>query len=243
MSFDNIERLKSINNLDAFWDEAHFVAKQFGITGMMYCYTPSLYSFYEHGIKDGGFYKTSYPSNYLDYCGINELLWNDASTIYCCDNDEPLNWEDPFFINSSTPDQLKQLEIDNSFGIQFGVTVPFSSNEFKGFGGLGMCAGECTKKEFDEIWDESGREIHLLAATIDVCIRKQHMEEIFTLRHEEKEVLKWMSVGLQQDEIGFRLGLSVRKVNYLTHTLKEKLNCKNNTHAVAKAIIYGLITP
>lgn len=241
MSLENLDQLKSINDLDLLWDQAHCVAKQYGINSMMYAFTPSLYSFQMHGIEGGGLCKTSYPEEYLDFRGVDEMLRNDFTTIYCLENDVPIGWQDPYMFLEATDDQLHQLEIDKSFGIEFGVTIPLFTTDLKGFGGMGLCAGECTKKEFDDVWEEKGSEIQMLASAIDVCMRKHHIEEFLNLDSEEKEVLKWLAVGLQIDEIAYRLNFSPRKLDHMIASVKIKLKAKNNIQAVAKAIIYGLI--
>lgn len=81
----------------------------------------------------------------------------------------------------------------------------------------------------------------MLASVIDVCMRKQHIEEFINLESNEKEVLKWLAIGMQIDEIAYRLNFSPRKLDHLISSLKAKLKSKNNTHAVTKAIVYGLI--
>lgn len=57
----------------------------------------------------------------------------------------------------------------------------------------------------------------------------------------EIEVLQWASEGLQPEDIGFAMRISVETVKALLDSARYKLRALNRTHAVGKAIRAGLI--
>lgn len=61
----------------------------------------------------------------------------------------------------------------------------------------------------------------------------------FTLR--EKETLKWAYEGKTAWEIGVILSISERTVKFHLKNIYQKLNVRNRSQAVAKAIRYGLV--
>ncbi len=60
-----------------------------------------------------------------------------------------------------------------------------------------------------------------------------------TLR--ELDTLRWIGEGKTDKEIAATLGLSEKTVHHHVHSLLNKLNAKNRTHAVVKALRIGLI--
>jgi DNA-binding CsgD family transcriptional regulator len=63
------------------------------------------------------------------------------------------------------------------------------------------------------------------------------------LLHRELECLRWCAAGKTKWETGEILGISERTVKFHLDQARHKLNCMNVTHAVAKALAIGLITP
>jgi DNA-binding CsgD family transcriptional regulator len=59
----------------------------------------------------------------------------------------------------------------------------------------------------------------------------------------QRECLLWASRGLSTKQIADRLTLSDPVVNEYLCTAKRKLNCATRAHAVARAVLLGLIEP
>lgn len=71
---------------------------------------------------------------------------------------------------------------------------------------------------------------------IDGSIRRRSL-----LSEREVEVLEWTARGKSTAEIASILGLSSKSVEFHIEGCKRKLNVFNRTHAVAKAILLGLL--
>jgi DNA-binding CsgD family transcriptional regulator len=59
----------------------------------------------------------------------------------------------------------------------------------------------------------------------------------------ECEVLLWSALGLESEAIGERLCLSLATVNFHIAKAMKKLDASTRAHAVARAVVQGLITP
>jgi DNA-binding CsgD family transcriptional regulator len=62
-----------------------------------------------------------------------------------------------------------------------------------------------------------------------------------SLTEREIECLKWSAEGKTYEDIGLLLGISARTVRFFLENARHKLGSLNTTHAVAAAMLRGLI--
>jgi DNA-binding CsgD family transcriptional regulator len=62
-----------------------------------------------------------------------------------------------------------------------------------------------------------------------------------SLTEREIECLKWSAEGKTYEDIGMLLGISARTVRFFLENARHKLGSLNTTHAVANAMLRGLI--
>lgn len=62
-----------------------------------------------------------------------------------------------------------------------------------------------------------------------------------SLTERELECLKWSAEGKTYEDIGMLLGISARTVRFFLENARHKLGSVNTTHAVAAAMLRGLI--
>lgn len=62
-----------------------------------------------------------------------------------------------------------------------------------------------------------------------------------SLTEREIECLKWSAEGKTYEDIGMLLGISARTVRFFLENARHKLGSLNTTHAVANAMLLGLI--
>jgi DNA-binding CsgD family transcriptional regulator len=62
-----------------------------------------------------------------------------------------------------------------------------------------------------------------------------------SLTEREIECLKWSAEGKTYEDIGMLLGISTRTVRFFLENARNKLGSLNTTHAVAAAMLRGLI--
>lgn len=61
------------------------------------------------------------------------------------------------------------------------------------------------------------------------------------LTHQESEVVRWISVGLQNDEIAHRMRIANPTVHFHVNSAKAKLGAKTRAHLAAQALLRQLI--
>lgn len=63
------------------------------------------------------------------------------------------------------------------------------------------------------------------------------------LSRREKEVLQWLSSGLRNDQIAYRMNISVATVNFHMQSVRRKLGAKTREQALAISIVRRFIEP
>jgi LuxR family transcriptional regulator/LuxR family quorum-sensing system transcriptional regulator SolR len=63
----------------------------------------------------------------------------------------------------------------------------------------------------------------------------------FNLTNRELDILYWSACGKSSEDTGAIIGISKSTVRFHVSNILTKLNAVNITHAVGKAIFYGLI--
>jgi DNA-binding CsgD family transcriptional regulator len=82
-------------------------------------------------------------------------------------------------------------------------------------------------------------EILHFSALAEMCKPARYVEHTLTAR--EIEVLRWSAKGMSYKEIAALLSISARTVRFFLENIKQKLKCKNTTHAVSFALQNGII--
>ncbi len=107
-------------------------------------------------------------------------------------------------------------------------------------------ASDLQTKEFDDIFFKVRHELHIIATYAHERILKLGLHEStqdLSLTIRETDVLTWVARGKTYWEIGQILGIKEDTVKKFMQRIFNLLNVSNNTHAVSKAIINGLIIP
>jgi DNA-binding CsgD family transcriptional regulator len=97
--------------------------------------------------------------------------------------------------------------------------------------------------ELEPILELVGNYFH--AKSLNILVRErlsaQSQMQVVSLSPREREVLYWASLGKTGWETGAILGISQKSVELHADNAKTKLAATNKTHAVAKAIMSGII--
>jgi DNA-binding CsgD family transcriptional regulator len=87
----------------------------------------------------------------------------------------------------------------------------------------------------------------VLTDVMDEAVRKLVsptllVNDTVTLTREEREVLAWTADGYTSKQTSRRMGISLRRVDYVRGHAVVKLGCSNITDCVVKALTLGLLT-
>ncbi len=243
MFLDAIESFSETSSPDALWDRFHKTMAPYGIRSIIYsfgeCFSVENISDY----AEKAFLLTSYPEEYIELnsqdCGLDDdFYWE-----WCRFSSTPLLWNQEDFVRGLTPEQRMSVDLDWEFGLVTGVTLPLHFNQGLGGGGIGLNACGLSWAEFDKTWAEHGETIRNLATAFDICMRERHIGDIYPLSPREKECLLWLASGLRPQQIAHRLNTHPKTVEKQIVSARRKLKADTVCQAVAKSLIFGVITP
>lgn len=224
------------------WSLVHKHLANFGIGGIWYGFEmlPQQGSFWRD--RKNGLILCSLPDGYVDDkigAGFadDDYYYRAAKT-----HANPIVWGDVSKSNKATPEEKRSFQVDCDYGILTGVTIPGSFASGMGMTSFSCHAPDMSWAEFDRLWAEHAGAIQRIACAFDVCLRENHMTNIFPLSAREREVLLWLAKGLRPPRIAFQLSLHEGTVEKHIQSARLKLRASNAAQAVAMALIFGLLS-
>ena len=150
-------------------------------------------------------------------------------------------------INEKYPITQKQkilFDDSRSVGLVSGGSIPIHGpNQIQATFSV---VGDLETTEFNKLFLYHRHELHILATYAHERIIQLGIDDSvndLTLTSRETEILTWVSRGKTYWEIGKILNIQEDTIKKYMQRISALLRVSNNTHAVAKAIINGLIIP
>jgi len=186
---------------------------------------------------------SNHPSEFSELYIDRGLIDHDPLARYCMLAErKTLLWNDRRVENYATTLSQKVAAASADFGLLFGLTIPVSDAGGLRLGGTGIAIDTTSEKSFRDIIRSEKERLETAAMLFHARVQDAAiMRQTIPLSSRELECLKWASTGLVNKEIAFRLGLSDKTVEFHMRNAIRRLNARNRTHAVARALIYGLI--
>lgn len=186
----------------------------------------------------------SYPEEYAGAYMMNALIDHDPFARFCATTEGgAMGWHDPQAALFKTERSSEVLSMAADFGLQHGISVPLRDGSGTTVGGLGVALDLNNERDAEEVLQAHGRDIELAALLFHARFHDElSPQDVIGLSNREIECLKWAAVGLLTKEIAFRLSLSDKTVEFHMRNATKRLNARNRTHAVARALVYGLIS-
>lgn len=237
------ESLRHAPDLDAFWSQCNRALERHGVSGVFFGACATRHEMTNRRRSKSLIWKTTYPQQYLDTFADDKPLEDDYTAEHCVTSSDLLFWHEDESWKVSSPKQRKRAMIDRDLGFRVGVTIPASSLSPAHIGGIGLSMPDVGLREFPRYWNHAGAEVLAICGVLDAGMRQQHMEELVGLSPREKECLTWLAAGLRPGEIADRLAIGGKSIEKYVGGAKRKLRATTRDHAVAKAIIFNLISP
>lgn len=237
------DELRSANDLDAFWTRAHRALEWHGVGSMFYGALASGREVELGRFSRSLIWKSSHKKEFFEAFGAEAALDFDPSVEHCVINREILFWHHDSDWRSVPPSLKKRVSIERDLGLHVGFSVPTSFFSPLHVGGIGLAMPDVPPQEFQKLWDDQGRHILGICGLLDHGMRQQHMAGLVRLSPREKECLSWLAAGLRPDQIADRLVIGSPSVEKYILGAKRKLKAATRDHAVAKALIFNIITP
>jgi LuxR family transcriptional activator of bioluminescence operon len=180
-----------------------------------------------------------YPEPWIEHYAREGLLGQDPVMSYCRAHFVPIEWR------MLEAEQLKgRVMVEaREFGLSEGLSAPLHGPR----GDLGVLSF-ATGAELRTASRRTRRArpyVHLLAGYVHEAMRRVLVTEgarmVRPLSPRERECLLWVAEGKTSWEIGLILATSERTVNFHLRNASVKLGVSNRQHAVARALLLGLL--
>lgn len=239
---DFVETLRAQTSFDALWRVFNDHLRSHGVSRVIYAQTPAVRS---RTISQEMLYRSTFPADFTHLYAEKGMIDHDPRAHYCDSGAEaPLYWAHPDARLDADPETREVLDLCEDFGVNFGLTLPLKGASALNRSGAGLAFSARSGDEAADILATSGSAIcaatrlfHALAQTPAIAPGSVRL----SLR--ERECLLWSATGLRNKEIAFRLSISEKTVEHHMASAMTKLHAMNRTHAVARALIFGLIVP
>ncbi len=151
-------------------------------------------------------------------------------------------WTDQSIWHDATPDEIALQTRFISVGLCRGYTGVLSRQPGY-YTGIGLHMDGMSEADFARDWDDFRPKLMAIAAVFDQVFLNKHMTAHFGLSPRERDVLTHLAAGLRPDQIADRLGIGAGSVDKYIVNAKDKLSARTRDHAVARALMLGLIAP
>lgn len=187
---------------------------------------------------------TNFPAEWVDLYFQNKSSSVDPTLLYSFSHTAPILWSELVGMQGYDGEKERAfMETGKRFGLQCGLTVPLSppSGQISFFSVVSA----------DPLFDEN-RLGNLLPAAgmfskylFDAYIRIDKIEnpKVNELTERELECVFWACEGKTAWEMAHIVGVAERTINFHLTSVIKKLGASNRQHAVAKAVMYGLVKP
>ncbi|WP_424196559.1 LuxR family transcriptional regulator [Ampullimonas aquatilis] len=235
---DNLQTFSKTKNVDEITDLCRFYCHELGFDTFIYALRiPTQFSESRIVVIKG------YPDAWLDRYWEKQYASSDPVVAHCSQQIMPIIWNNLKLAKYSASAQVMHEAGD--FGMKDGISMPIHSPH----GELGILSFAVNRKgkPAKEITLHAYPYVQLMAGYVHEAV--QHVFQLpnptnrapLTLR--ESECLRWAADGKTTWEMARLLSLSEATINFHLNNAMIKLDVSNRQHAIAKAILQGLINP
>jgi DNA-binding CsgD family transcriptional regulator len=151
-------------------------------------------------------------------------------------------WTDQSIWQDATPDEIALNDGFKAVGLARGYTGVLSRQPGY-YTGISFHLDRMPETDFIRDWDEIRPKLMAIATVFDKVFLNNHMTAHFGLSPRERDVLTSLAAGLRPDQIAEKLGVSAGTIDKYIVNSKNKLSARTRDHAVARALMLGLIDP
>ncbi|MCB1342565.1 MAG: LuxR family transcriptional regulator [Pseudooceanicola sp.] len=163
---------------------------------------------------------------------------------WALENDGAGSWRQlaqRFNNHSLSPGELKVIEFNLRMKVTSGYTISFRSVSARSKGAISL-AGRAgmTQDHVDAIWEEHGRDIHLMNNIAHLKILSlPYSPPNRMLTRRQREALEWVGDGKTTQDIAILMGLTAATVEKHLRLARESLSVETTAQAVLKAALHN----
>ncbi len=138
-------------------------------------------------------------------------------------------------------DEERVLEFNQRMGVTAGYTISFKAVSARFKGAIALCAKRhMSQDEVDAVWQEHGREIHLMNNIAHLKILTlPYSAPNRALTKRQREALEWVGDGKTTQDIAMLMGLTSATVEKHLRLAREVLSVETTAQAVLKAALHN----
>jgi DNA-binding CsgD family transcriptional regulator len=184
---------------------------------------------------------TNVPAGYLaDFRDLDSAKLDPVSQ-HCKYSSTPIVWDQKLYVTSGRGDSW---EHQAAFGLRSGVSVAFHLPRGRHF----LFGADCNERAcgnghrlLDLVEDIHWFAAYAQAAAFDLCNPYDQRVDRTSLAKGELDALQWSMDGLNDWEIGKKMGLSATDVALRLRRAIHKLGCTNKYETALRAVRLGLV--
>lgn len=136
-----------------------------------------------------------------------------------------------------TDSERRVLEFNYSMDVVAGYTISFKSVSARSKGAIALTARRgISQAEIDEVWEEHGRDIHLMNNIAHLKILTlPYTTPARSLTKRQREALEWVGDGKTMQDTALLMGLTSATVEKHLRLAREALAVETTAQAVLKA--------
>lgn len=188
---------------------------------------------------------SSHPEEFSRLYLQEGFIDHDPLAHYCMvEERKALVWGDVRAEHYATPKTHIVAHAQIDVGMKYGITMPLRDASARRLGGIGIALDVDCEKARDDLLAGNQKTFELISALFHARVMDADMvRQVYTLSPRERECLLWASTGMTNKEIAFRISISEKTVEHHMKLAAVRLDARNRTHAVARALIFDLIFP
>lgn len=184
---------------------------------------------------------SGYPSDWQSRYLQRGYMAVDPTVAYCQTNSDPVIWSDAMFEKTGS---MHMLEEARDFGLGFGLSMPVHE-----IGNVKSMMSLARDRPLNADPREAAELVaagKVLSSCAHFALRKLLCDDLqarnqHPLTPQEKECLRWLSLGKTSAEIGLIMNISESTAVFHVKNLMGKMDVKNRPQAVAVAFRMGLL--
>jgi DNA-binding HTH domain-containing proteins len=187
---------------------------------------------------------TNYPPAWLNVYDERGLMKLDPIRKYCATHIVPVLWTDLDSTDNQLSDEEREvMTLAANHGLSTGLSVPASAPSGQtAYFSLASSKIDFSDQNLQTVLFASHTFMqYLLEAYLRIDVEEN--PKVAQLTDRELECVFWACEGKTAWEMSQIVGITERTINFHLTSVIKKLGASNRQHAVAKAVLYGLVTP
>jgi LuxR family transcriptional regulator, activator of conjugal transfer of Ti plasmids len=188
---------------------------------------------------------TNYPGDWAQYYLEQNYASHDYVGRFAAKSTVPFIWNNLAQGLRLTERQKTIFHEGKAAGLKAGGTVPIHGPAAAK--ATFSVANDMSDPEFEKLFTRHRHEIHLMATYVHEKIiglgLHNPLKSPIKLTPRETEILTWSAKGKSRWETGVILGIAEDTVRAHLENIRKKTGAANTTHAIATALLHGLLLP